>query len=43
MVGEALDDIVASLMTGVHQAMDQRITGWVDEIKTAIGAPPRAD
>jgi len=28
-------------MNGVHQAMDQRITGWVDEIKTAIGAPPR--
>jgi hypothetical protein len=42
-VGAALDDIVASLMTGVHQAMDQRINGWVDEIKTAIGAPPRAD
>jgi len=40
-VGEALDDIVATLMNGVHQAMDQRITGWVDEIKTAIGAPPR--
>jgi len=41
-VGEALDDIVASLMHGVHQAMDSRINGWVDEIKSAIGAPTQA-
>ena len=38
-VGEALDDIVASLLSGVHGAVDQRINGWVDEIKSAIGAP----
>ena len=35
----ALDDIVASLLGGVHQALDDRITGWVDELKGAIGAP----
>jgi hypothetical protein len=38
-VGEALDDIVATLMSGVHEALDHRINGWVDEVKSAIGAP----
>jgi len=38
-LGTALDDVVATLMTGVHQAIDSRITGWVDELKGAIGAP----
>jgi hypothetical protein len=42
-VGEALDDIVATLMSGVHGAVDQRIDGWVNEIKSAIGAPIKAD
>ena len=41
-VGEALDDIVASLMTGVHQAIDHRIDGWVNEVKSVIGAPATA-
>ena len=41
-VASALDDIVASLMRGVHQALDDRINGWVDEIKGAIGAPSRS-
>ena len=41
-VATALDDIVASLMRGVHQALDDRINGWVDEIKGAIGAPSRS-
>jgi hypothetical protein len=40
-VGAALDDIVATLVSGVHQALDQRLTGWVDELKGAIGAPAR--
>lgn len=40
-LGSALDDIVATLMGGVHRAMDDRITGWVDELKTAIGGPAR--
>ena len=38
-VGAALDDIVASLMTGVHAAIQDRVDGWVDELKGAIGAP----
>ena len=41
-VGQALDDIVATLMTGVHEAIDQRIDGWVDQVKSAIGAPVQA-
>ena len=44
-MGAALDDIVATLLGGVHQALDERITGWVDEVKGAIGAPstPRSN
>jgi hypothetical protein len=38
-VGAALDDMVASLLTGVHQALEDRVTGWVGELKGAIGAP----
>lgn len=38
-VGAALDEIVATMMRGVHQALDDRINGWVDEIKGAIGGP----
>jgi hypothetical protein len=38
-VAAALDEIVATMMRGVHQALDDRINGWVDEIKGAIGAP----
>jgi len=38
-VGEALDDMMASLLTGVHGALEDRIAGWVGEIKDAIGAP----
>jgi hypothetical protein len=38
-LGSALDDVVATLMTGVHHAIDDRITGWVNELKGAIGAP----
>ena len=38
-MASALDEIVASMMRGVHQALDDRINGWVDEIKGVIGAP----
>ena len=41
-VATALDDIVATMMRGVHQALDDRINGWVDEIKGAIGAPSQS-
>jgi hypothetical protein len=40
-LGSALDDVVGTLMGAVHQALDARIVGWVDELKTAIGAPAR--
>jgi len=36
-LGSALDEIVANLMAGVHGALQQRVDGWVDELKTAIG------
>jgi hypothetical protein len=38
-IGAALDDVVATLVTGVHGAVEDRITGWVGELKDAIGAP----
>jgi len=38
-MGSALDDMVATLMTGVHSALEDRVQGWVDELKGAIGAP----
>lgn len=38
-VGSALDDIVAQLMNGLRGAVEQRVEGFVDEIKGAIGAP----
>jgi hypothetical protein len=38
-IGTALDEIVANLMTGVQGALQDRIDGWVDELKSAIGAP----
>ena len=38
-IGPALDDIVANLVTAVSTAFQDRIQGWVDEIKDAIGAP----
>ena len=40
-VGAALDDLVASVMTGVHSALQDRIDSWVNELKSAIGAPSR--
>jgi hypothetical protein len=41
-IGTALDDMVATLLAGVHQAFDQRVTSWVDELKGAIGAPTQS-
>jgi hypothetical protein len=37
-LGEALDDVVAQLMTGVHSAVETRVEGWVGELKNVIGA-----
>jgi hypothetical protein len=41
-VGSALDDVVANLMTAVNGAIQTHVDQWVDEIKTAIGAPKQA-
>ena len=44
-VGSLLDDVAARLISGVSEAFNQRIDGWVDELKGAIGAgdaQPRA-
>ena len=38
-IGAALDDIVANVMTGVHSALQDRIDGWVGELKSALGSP----
>jgi hypothetical protein len=37
-LGDALDDVVAQLMTGVHGAIESRVDGWVGELKNVIGA-----
>src|SRR3954451_3146887 len=37
-LGGALDDVVATLMSGVHGAIESRVEGWVSELKDAIGA-----
>ena len=37
-LSEALDGVVAELMSGVHSAVDARVDGWVGELKTMIGA-----
>ena len=42
-VGNVLDDVVSTLMSGLHDAFESRVTTLVDELKTAIGAPPRRD
>jgi len=38
-LGTVLDDIVASLMTGLSGAFQDRVEGLVNELKEAIGAP----
>ena len=41
-VGTVLDDLVSQLVTGIHTAFQQRVETWVEELKTAIGAPSNA-
>ncbi len=35
----ALDDVVATLVTSVRGAVDERVSGWVGDLKGALGAP----
>lgn len=37
-IGTLLDDAVSSLVTGAHDAFQGRLEGWVNELKSAIGA-----
>jgi hypothetical protein len=37
-IGTVLDDLVANLVTGVRGAFEDRVEGWVHELKSAIGA-----
>ena len=38
-LGSVLDEVAASVITGVSGAFQERIDGWVTELKEAIGAP----
>jgi len=38
-VGTVLDEFVANLVGGLHDAFQTRVTSLVDELKTSIGAP----
>jgi len=38
-VGTVLDDVVANLVGGLHDAFQTRITALVDDLKNSIGAP----
>jgi hypothetical protein len=41
-LGSLLDDLSARLINGVSQAFNDRVDGWVGDLKTAIGAPAPA-
>ena len=41
-VGALLDDLAASLISGVSAALSDRVDGIVTELKSAIGAPSSA-
>ena len=38
-VGTVLDDVVANLVGGLHEAFESRITSMVNDLKSAIGRP----
>ena len=38
-VGTVLDEVVANLVGGLHDAFESRITSMVNDLKSAIGAP----
>jgi len=42
-VGTVLDDVVANLVSGLHEAFDSRISSLVNDLKSAIGAPTSQD
>jgi hypothetical protein len=38
-IGNVLDDVVANVMTGLHEAFSGQMDKWVNELKTSLGAP----
>lgn len=38
-VGTVLDDMVANLVSGLHDVFETRLTALVDDLKSSIGAP----
>lgn len=38
-LGTALDDVVATVMSTMQNAVQGHVDNWVNELKTAIGAP----
>ncbi|HEU4563163.1 MAG TPA: DUF3618 domain-containing protein [Gemmatimonadaceae bacterium] len=38
-MGSVLDDLAATVITSVSGAFQERVDGWVSELKSAIGAP----
>jgi hypothetical protein len=38
-IGTVLDDVVANVMTGVHEAFGAQMDKWVNELKASLGAP----
>jgi hypothetical protein len=38
-IGTVLDDVVSNVVSGVHEAFQERIEALVGDLKTAIGAP----
>jgi hypothetical protein len=38
-IGTVLDDVVANVMTGLHEAFSGQMDKWVNELKTSLGAP----
>lgn len=41
-IGSVLDELVAGVLAGVTQAVEQRVISFVDELKTTVGAPTTA-
>ena len=37
-IATVLDDVMATFVSGVHGAIDDRVNAWVSELKDAIGA-----
>lgn len=41
-IGSALDDVVATLVTNVNGIVEDRLSGWANDLKSAIGTESRS-